>query len=674
VAERPAGAALKPAGAVFLSYASEDSEATARIAVALRAAGIEVWFDREELRGGDAWDEKIRRQIKDCRLFIPIISANSESRLEGYFRREWTLAADRTEDMANEVAFIVPIVIDGTLNTTAHVPPKFHRLQWTRLPDGAVLPAFVSRIAALLGAAASDTGTASTGLAEALVAHSPIGRRRASRYWLGVAVLAIAVGSGWFIWRAAVTHSSGDRAASNAAQLVAPEKSIAVLPFVDMSEKRDQEYLADGIVDELLGVLVRIPELRVIGRTSSFQFRGRGDDPREIGTKLGVAHLVEGTVRRSGDEVRVSVQLIRASDGVLEWSGTYDRALVELLQLQTDIALSLGRALQTSVADVWSHAPGRARNAEANELYLRGVHALNRETVDGFQEAQSALQRALELDPQFTRAREMLALTHQILAANAWVPAKAGWEQVRRDAMDLLQHDPKSATAHVLLARIHTLYTWDWAEAQRELDTAATLGRRDVFFSFAAGELALATGQFPEAERLYKETLATDPLNADAYYGLAAALGALDRLDDAEVAARRCLEITPTFEGGYETLGVIRVYQGRFSEALEFFKKETMPGLRATLLPIATFALGRRAEAKQLLEEAVRAHGEDQPSNIAAAYAYMGDADSAFAWLDRAYQARSPFLLYFKASKRDFKSISSDPRYTAFLRKMNLPD
>jgi hypothetical protein len=151
--EESAQPGVTPTGAVFLSYASEDAEAAERIATVLRAAGIEVWFDREELRGGDDWDQKIRQQIIDCRLFVPIISANTETRLEGYFRREWKLATDRTESMASELAFLFPVVIDSTPNTSAHVPERFRRVQWTRLPSGRVPPAFVERVIRLVSPA-----------------------------------------------------------------------------------------------------------------------------------------------------------------------------------------------------------------------------------------------------------------------------------------------------------------------------------------------------------------------------------------------------------------------------------------------------------------------------------------------------------------------------------------
>jgi hypothetical protein len=224
-----------PSRAIFLSYASQDAEAARRICDALRGIGLEVWFDQSELRGGDAWDQRIRREIRDCALFVPIISANTQARLEGYFRREWKLAIARTHDMAEEKAFLLPVVIDATNPQEASVPEPFRAVHWTRLPANEVPPAFVARVAQLLSGVEPGRPT-STRLAPAAAAYiHPV--------------------------------ASGPSAA--------PEHSIAVLPFVNMSADKEQEYFSDGLAEELINLLARIPELRVPARTSSFSFRGR---------------------------------------------------------------------------------------------------------------------------------------------------------------------------------------------------------------------------------------------------------------------------------------------------------------------------------------------------------------------------------------------------------------
>ena len=657
-------------GAVFLSYASEDSDAAARIADTLKAAGIEVWFDRTALRGGDAWDRQIRLQIHDCRLFLAVVSARTEARVEGYFRREWKLAVDRTHDLSDRVAFLIPIVIDDTPEATADVPNAFRHVQWTRLRGGTTTPAFVSHVANLL----NREPIATSGSSAFVSTVSPLRKRARSSVfvWPAIGLSSVIVLGGAYYLFATLHHRGAATLAQSATASAIPEKSIAVLPFVDMSEKKDQEYFADGLADELLNVLARVPGLRVIGRTSSFQFKGRTDDLRTIGAKLGCAHVVEGSVRRIGHDVRVTVQVIRTSDGAREWSATYDRRIDDVLQLQTEMALSIGRALQVTVADPIMPSTGSLGNPEAYDLYLRGLHAFDRSTNTGFQEAQAELSRAIDLDPSFLRAREMLGLTHQIIAANGWIAPGPGWEQVRRDAMDLLARDPRNGTAHLLLARFHTLYSWNWADAEREIDSAREVGDRGWATQYAAGDLAMALGQVSKAEQLMRAALAADPLSADTHYDLAMILIAQGRLADAELELRQCLAITPTYDGGNEGLGVIRLTQGRNAEALELFSRESSEGLRMTALPRALFALGRRLEAKAALDRAIAAHADDQAYNIAVAYAHIGDADRTFQWLNKALAEKSPSLMYFRVSDADFRKVASDPRYNATLRKMNL--
>lgn len=356
----------EPSRAVFLSYASQDAEAAQRICGALRAAGIEVWFDKTELRGGDAWDRQIRRQIHDCALFIPIISAHSQARLEGYFRREWKLAADRTHDMAEEKAFLVPVVIDDISERYASVPEKFRDVQWTQLPAGKTPPTFVARVSRLLSPELAHPQTEVRSPAAAVPhaataprqpASSP-GTSRQTQWVLPLIALVTVIGVGVLAVDKFVLSKRPSGAAqpsvsasqsSAPAPSAIPEKSIAVLPFGDLSEKKDQEYFAEGMAEEIMNLLVKIPELKVIGRTSSFQFKGKSDDLRKISTTLGTAYVVEGSVRRSSDHIRVTAQLIDTRDGAQRWSETYDRDVRDVLKVQREIATSLVRALQLEV-------------------------------------------------------------------------------------------------------------------------------------------------------------------------------------------------------------------------------------------------------------------------------------------------------------------------------------
>jgi TolB-like protein len=334
--------------AVFLSYASEDVGATERIATALRGAGIEVWFDRSELRGGDAWDRQIRKQIHDCALFIPIISAHAQARLEGYFRREWKLAADRTHDMAEEKAFLVPVVIDDTSERHASVPEKFRDVQWTYLLAGEASGTFIERVKGLLShesapapELAPSAGSAMSGAPAR--AKQTVASRGLTRPWKRVVPVAIAaaaaVGLGYF----ALERLKGSKPSAQAAA------SIAVLPLANESGEASQQYFSDGLSEDLITALSQFPGLKVIGRTSSFQFRDSKEDSRSIGAKLGVAHLLEGSVRRSREVVRVSAELVDTADGTTQWSERYDRPYKDLFALQDEVTRAVAGALRTKL-------------------------------------------------------------------------------------------------------------------------------------------------------------------------------------------------------------------------------------------------------------------------------------------------------------------------------------
>ncbi len=682
--------ASTPTGVVFLSYASEDAEAAARIADALRAADIEVWFDKSELRGGDAWDRQIRRQIHDCALFIPIISAHSQARLEGYFRREWKLAADRTHDMAEEKAFLVPVVIDDISERYASVPEKFRDVQWTQLPAGETPPTFVVRVSRLLSPELAHPQTEVRSPAAAVPHAAAASRQPASspttsrqtQWVLPLIALVTVIGVGYVAVDKFVLSkrpSGGAQPSVSAGQSSAPapsampEKSIAVLPFGDLSEKRDQEYFAEGMAEEIMNLLVKIPELKVIGRTSSFQFKGKTDDLRKIGTTLGTAYVVEGSVRRSSDHIRVTAQLIDTRDGAQRWSETYDRDASDVLKVQREIATSLVRALQLEVTP-FSHFQGQAlvRNGEAYDSYLRGLHALNRYDQGGFEEAVANFRHALELDPSFAPAGGALALTLRDLVDYGFVPQQAGWEQARAAAEAALKLDPNSAIAHAVLGNVYTEFEWDWLAAARELKTAVVLAPNyPPVLGFAAME-RLALGQWGEALHFLDAATTADPLDPTVYVYRAWTYVRMGRLAEAESAANRALEIDPTMAWGHYYLGNALLMRGRPEEALPEMQRETHVGAQQQGLAVVYQALGQTkeadaAQARLAIESAVL-----WPMGIAEAYAFRGQNDRAFDWLDKAYARKDAGLWCIKGDPL-LRNLEGDPRYSAFLRKMNLP-
>jgi hypothetical protein len=287
----------EPTKAVFLSYASQDAEAARRICDALRAGDIEVWFDQSDLRGGDAWDRQIRKQIQDCAIFIPVISATTQGRTEGYFRLEWKLAVERTHLMSERMAFLVPVVIDDTGDAEADVPERLRVVQWTRLPAGVTPPAFVTRISQLLSPSEPQAPAAprpAIGSAPSFRPPTPsaAASRRSKLIPLLIAAVAL-LGGGYFaLDKFVLSKRSVASLRGVSASSVIPEKSIAVLPFVNMSSDKEQDYFSDGLTEEMIDLLGRVPDLRVPARTSSFYFKGKNETIANIAQQLKVARRV----------------------------------------------------------------------------------------------------------------------------------------------------------------------------------------------------------------------------------------------------------------------------------------------------------------------------------------------------------------------------------------------
>jgi TolB-like protein/Tfp pilus assembly protein PilF len=327
------------------------------------------------------------------------------------------------------------------------------------------------------------------------------------------------------------------------------DRSIAVLPFTDMSEKKDQEYFADGMAEEILDVLVKIPGLKVIGRTSSFQFKGRNADLRTIGTQLGAHYVLEGSVRKSADRLRVTAQLIDSKDGSHLMSQVYDRDTGDVLKMQDEIAAGLVRALQFEVsADPIVFRPV-THNTEAYSLYLHGLHSYERYDQEGFEQAIGDLQRALELDPSMAGAASVLALVYDSLGEWGFLDPAVAFEQARHAAQHALELDPKNVLAHLMLGSVHDVYDWDWAAADREQRQALALAPSDPSVLGLLGRHLMNMGRWDDALKMVNATAAQDPLNAPVNIALNWIQVRRGRLIEAEAAARRALEISPDVHG-----------------------------------------------------------------------------------------------------------------------------
>jgi TolB-like protein/Flp pilus assembly protein TadD len=450
------------------------------------------------------------------------------------------------------------------------------------------------------------------------------------------------------------------------------DKSIAVLPFVDMSEKKDQEYFADGMAEEILDILAKVPSLKVIGRTSSFQFKGRNEDLRTIGTKLGVAYVLEGSVRRSADRVRVTAQLIDARDGTHLWSETYDRPANDALLMQGEIATTLSRSLEIGIGADSPQSNRRLKNDAAYDLYLRGRYAAERGDADGLATGVTYLRQALDADPTFADAAVALALAYYDQAFTIVEPSGI-YELARHTAQSALKLNPKLGLAHAILGGINTDYDWEWAAADREFKQSLELAPHDGRVLTIAADLTVARGQLDTARQMLKQALAYDPLSADAYSSLAWTEWCLGRYAESLAAARQVLEIDPAFDWGHWGVGIALMSLGDPAAAIIEIKRQSNPMEQASGLALAYYALGRVADSNTELRRLIADGAGSYAYEIAEIYAYRGERDEALKWLERAYVQKDAVLKWV-ARDPTLAKLELDPRYTAFLKKMHLPE
>lgn len=450
-----------------------------------------------------------------------------------------------------------------------------------------------------------------------------------------------------------------------------PEKSIAVLPFVDMSELKDQQYLADGMTEEIINLLANVPGLFVPARTSSFYFRSTPMAVAEIARELRVAYVLEGSVRRSGDRLRVTAQLIRADSGYHEWSETYDREVRGVLEVQDDIANAVAEALQIHLkGGTLARQSGGTRHLEAYERYLRGNGARAENTEASVNQAIELFGKATELDPNFGLAWFALgeatiqkAEMGLLWLGDAYVQARPLYERA-------IAVSPNIARAYAGLGYLYFVSDWNWSAADAKVRQALEIDPSDVSVRQFAGVIAFARGDWGEAERHLRAALHRDPLNTLIRFDLGRVYYAAGRLAESEAEFREVLATSPEFIWAHTYLGRTLLGQGRTEEALAIAQQE--PEAHSLFLPILLQANHRTAQARQVLEAYVTEPLPVQRYYSAMAYAYLGDADRAFELLYQSYEDKDSGLLELRGEPL-FGGITNDPRYAALLAKMNLP-
>jgi len=460
--------------------------------------------------------------------------------------------------------------------------------------------------------------------------------------------------------------------------------SIAVLPFVNRSGDPEDEYFSDGLADELLTVLTKVRGVRVVARTSAFQFKGTSDDIATIGRKLNVASVLEGSVRKAGNRIRVSVQLVQVADSFHIWSETYDRLLDDIFAVQDDIARSVVQELRATLlheatdsrtsgqvkAEVAQAVRGRGTHPEAHRLHLLGRHFIGLGTREGKARGFASLKEAVRLDPGFALAWCDLASSYADQANLGALPMAEGYGLAREAAQRALDIEPDLAEAHAALGWFRLIYDWD----HRGVDSirrAVELAPGNARVLHTAGVAERMLGRFGEALALYRRAVECDPLSSAAHHNLGNVLLAQGRYAEAEVELRMSLDLAPRKMVTRSLLAHALTKQSRFDEALAEASAEPDDSYRLWALVCLHHAAGRPEDADAALRELIAIGAEDSAYQIAEAYAERGQADEAFAWLDRAIEQRDGGLSELKSSLC-FRELTHDPRWRAILVRLGI--
>jgi TolB-like protein len=484
---------------------------------------------------------------------------------------------------------------------------------------------------------------------------------------MGAALAVIVVGVAAVLWlRPGGWRSAGTAAETNTA-------SIAVLPFVDMSPEKNQEYFSDGLAEELLNALAKIPGLRVTARTSSFQFKGKAEDVRTVGKKLNVGAILEGSVRKADGRVRITAQLIKTADGFHLWSETYDRELHDIFAVQEEIAQAVASSLQVRLLGGKAATPTtQPRNVEAYNAYLQGRYFFERHSKESLETAVGYYEQAIKLDSGYASAWAGLAWVYGWQAASGYLPVDEGYRNAREAAERALALDGNLAEAHAAIGFIKTVYDWDWAGADASYQRALALEPRNATLLRQADVLPAALGRFDEALALDRRAMELDPLNPSGGVSLGQTACYAGRLDEAVAALKKALELAPDRPHAHSWLGRVYLELARPQEALAEMNREPDPLWRLHGQALAYHALKRKKDSDAALREFVTKYHAEAAFQIAEVYAFRGETDQAFEWLERAYTQRDSGLAEIKGDPL-LKSLEHDPRYAAFLKKMHLP-
>jgi TolB-like protein/Flp pilus assembly protein TadD len=494
-------------------------------------------------------------------------------------------------------------------------------------------------------------------------------KARRNRAWIYVVTLGSAISIGlFFLGRYTATSKQSGL-------VEVPAKSIAVLPLVNTSGDPGNDYFSDGLSEELIAVLAKIPGLKIIGRSSSFLFKGKSDDSRTIGEKLGVVNLLEGSVRKQGDRVRIVAELINAGDGRTLWSETYDRDLKDVFAVQSEIATAVTEQLKIKLlgAPAKSDAAPSNDNLAAYNALQQGTFYFRLSTEEGTRKATEFYGEAIRLDPRYALAYAQLSAAWRQLAAT-WLSgaeANEAYAKARNAAQTALSLAPNLAAGHEALGFVLVTPDFDFTAAEAEFRKAEKLAPADAGPKFALSFLFAAQGRLAEAEPIMRQTLALDPLGVTRYLNLARILIAGGRYDEAEAALRKAIELQPAAARLHAYLTTIDVIRGDAAAALQGAQLEPKGFWRDYALALALQIQNDRGAADAALQKLIDENAVSGPFQIATVYGLRKEPDKMFDWLERAYIEHDPGLTQLLGTPF-ILNYRDDPRFVALCQKLKV--
>jgi serine/threonine protein kinase len=488
--------------------------------------------------------------------------------------------------------------------------------------------------------------------------------------WTGLVAICLIAIAGWYFGISRRQAPNPPPPPPPQASVI-PEKSIAVLPFLDLSQTKDQEYFCDGMSEEILDALAKIEGLRVVARTSSFSFKGKSVDVNEVGKKLNVANVLEGSLRREGNRSRITAQLVNARNGFQLWSETYERELQGVFALQDEITRAIVEALKIKLAI--SLPAHEQRNTEAYDLYLQGLYFSNKGSEEDLRKALGFFQRALDKDPKFSRAWTGIAKVWFFLA-DVYVKPLEAYPASKAAALKAIELDEKDAEAHCYLGEAKRVLDWDLAGEDAELKRALVLDPNSAPAHFFSALLPLFRGEVKEGLRLVLEAEKLDPLSPITSYVATAAYLANDRIDDAVLEGQRTLQLDPNYFYLDSNLAAAYREKGNFAEAIALYMRaQDATHFPSSGLAITYARMGRQNEARKILDQLVQERGTRYVSahSIAAVYVAFGEKEEAFRWLERASSEHSGILQWI-AFLPEFRALHPDARFPQLLRRIGV--